>query len=260
MTKKDIYDREETNLSLVTLYHEGTFWIAYERSAYILCSQVRQFKASKKVIKSAGGIEIVSVGFPVAKESGNLAGLSPVSSSGECLVYGARYPIRPEDFNIWKSSIAVSTPRARGKVKLKSQPLYTNLPVYEESYRLLQLLYTQLCKVPKDIKYTLLEQVKKDALELSLSVYRANVTFDKGPVLSEARALMERIKIQVRLLCDLHCMSINLYCELSESEESISKHLAAWHRHVSENDETNRYDESSNEAPAHERDRRPEFQ
>ena len=75
MTKKELHDSEEGNYGMVYLYHDGKFWNAYERSAYILCTQVRPLKPTKRAIKSAGGIHLVSVGFPVGSEASNLKGI-----------------------------------------------------------------------------------------------------------------------------------------------------------------------------------------
>ena len=46
----------------VHLFKEGVFWVAYEKSAYIVCL-LKKYKPTKKFIKAVGQ-EVVSAGFP----------------------------------------------------------------------------------------------------------------------------------------------------------------------------------------------------
>ena len=54
---------ETVNAGVVHLWLEGMFWKAYERSAYIFCRRVNDYKPYKKWIKAVGG-EVVAIGFP----------------------------------------------------------------------------------------------------------------------------------------------------------------------------------------------------
>lgn len=54
---------ETVNTGVVHLWLEGMFWKAYERSAYIFCHRVNDYKPYKKWIKAVGG-EVVAIGFP----------------------------------------------------------------------------------------------------------------------------------------------------------------------------------------------------
>ena len=65
MKFKEVLALEKGNCSEIRLYHEGMFWRAYERSAFMLCSQVKPLKVTKRVAKSIGGEAICMVGFPV---------------------------------------------------------------------------------------------------------------------------------------------------------------------------------------------------
>ena len=45
-TKKAIYEAEQSFSGRILLYPEGIFYKAYERSAYFLCTLLRQMKVS----------------------------------------------------------------------------------------------------------------------------------------------------------------------------------------------------------------------
>lgn len=81
MTSRELIAAEAGNTDRIALYREGLFWKAYERSAYALCSQVRAFKPTRKILKSLGGGDIVSVGFPTRAADRILAGLERVDVS-----------------------------------------------------------------------------------------------------------------------------------------------------------------------------------
>ena len=68
MTSKDFIEAEAGNNGSIILYREGLFWKAYEKSAYAVCTQIKPLKAIKRRLKSLGGGEIVSVGFPCKHE------------------------------------------------------------------------------------------------------------------------------------------------------------------------------------------------
>ena len=63
MTKLEICAIEDVNPGVVYLYPEGTFYKAYQQSAWLLCSRVHPFKVSVRPLKGLDG-PLLSVGFP----------------------------------------------------------------------------------------------------------------------------------------------------------------------------------------------------
>jgi hypothetical protein len=52
--------------------------------------------------------------------------------------------------------------------------LYYDLPVYRDTYQLILKIFEVTKDFPKDYKYTLGQDMKRDALQLVRSIYRAN--------------------------------------------------------------------------------------
>lgn len=135
MTSRQLIAAEANNTDRIALYREGLFWKAYERSAYALCTQVRPFKPTRKVLKTLAGGDIVSVGFPTIAADRILAGLVRIDesslscisddssrtgcagdtaeSSATRMVLAAPRSIVESDFRAWKSAlpITLSIPR-----------------------------------------------------------------------------------------------------------------------------------------------------
>jgi hypothetical protein len=91
-------------------------------------------------------------------------------------------------------------------------------------------LFHVIKKYPKEFKYTLWEQLKKDCLALIATIYRANTAVDKKNILREARWYLEGVRVLLRLSKDLHVISLEKFIALQESIETISKQLTAWEK------------------------------
>lgn len=109
---------------------------------------------------------------------------------------------------------------------------YDHLPVYKAAYDLLQHVYRDrsIASVPRDVKFTLVETLKKDILEILVLIYKAYYAAgDKSAPLQAARDLLPGIKARLRILFDLHHINPELFRALAVEVESVSKQLAAWH-------------------------------
>ena len=54
LTQKEIIDREQTNTDSVWLYLEGSFYKAYERSAFAFCTRIKDYRVLRKESKTLG--------------------------------------------------------------------------------------------------------------------------------------------------------------------------------------------------------------
>ena len=72
MTQKEIIEFEETNTGVIRLYLEGSFYKAYERSAFAFCTRIKDYKVLRKESKTLGR-DILYVGFPMTALDRTLA-------------------------------------------------------------------------------------------------------------------------------------------------------------------------------------------
>ena len=110
---------------------------------------------------------------------------------------------------------------------------YDHLPVYKAAYDLLQHVYRDKCiaSVPRDVKYTLVERLKQDILEVLVLIYKAhyNMLGDKALQLQQARELIPGVNARMRIMYDLRYINLELFRTLAVEVESVSKQLGAWH-------------------------------
>ncbi len=109
--------------------------------------------------------------------------------------------------------------------------MYNQLPIYRDSYLLLTEIYQVTTKFPRDYKYTLGQDMKRDALSLFRDLYGANVSVDKRQQhLDNFLTSFELLKIEIRLCVDLNVLSINKLAQLSLIMDSIAKQAQGWRK------------------------------
>ena len=106
MTSKDFIEAEAGNNGSIIPYREGLFWKAYEKSAYAVCTQIKPLKAIKRRLKSLGGGEIVSVGFPCKHEQKYIGSLEHMETMPDRLVLRTLKPIDGQRFEEWKQELS----------------------------------------------------------------------------------------------------------------------------------------------------------
>jgi 23S rRNA-intervening sequence protein len=93
-------------------------------------------------------------------------------------------------------------------------------------------LFHVIKKYPKEFKYTLGEQLKKDSLALVATIYKANSILDRKTTILEARGYLESVRVLLRLSKDLHILPLDKFVNINGSVEMISKQLTAWSKSV----------------------------
>ena len=112
----------------------------------------------------------------------------------------------------------VSPPLDKGGV----MTLYYDLQVYKDVYRLTLLLFQYTKDFPKEYKYSLGEDFRRDNIDLVRSIYRANKASDKTLELDSFMDDFEVLKFELRLMKDLHLISVGKYSEISRITDGIS--------------------------------------
>lgn len=106
--------------------------------------------------------------------------------------------------------------------------LYYELPVYKDVYQFILKIYDFTKSFPREYKYSLGQEIKRDALQLVRGIYRVNKAQDKAAHFYALLDDFELIKFQVRLCSDLKLLSICQQSELMEHVALIGRQLTAW--------------------------------
>lgn len=108
--------------------------------------------------------------------------------------------------------------------------LYSELPVYRDSYQLLLTIYRLSSCFSHEYKYSLGQDMKRDSLALFRHLYHANKTTEKSQYLELFLEDFELLKLELRICMDLHLLSIKQMAELSLLMDKIGKQISAWRK------------------------------
>jgi hypothetical protein len=106
--------------------------------------------------------------------------------------------------------------------------LYYDLPVFHDVYDMVLLLFQYTKDFPREYKFTLGQEMKRDGLTLVRSIYRANKAKEKEQYLEQFLDDFELLKLEIRLAVDLRLITIKQQSELSLLLSAIGKQITGW--------------------------------
>jgi len=106
--------------------------------------------------------------------------------------------------------------------------LYYDLPVYKDVYRLILRVFEYTKDFPREYKYTLGQDLKRDSIVLVRSIYRANKAQSKTEYLEAFLDDFEVLKLEVRLCVDLKILPIRKQAELAALMDGIGRQITGW--------------------------------
>ena len=106
--------------------------------------------------------------------------------------------------------------------------LYYELHVFKDVYNLVQKVFLYTQEFPRDYKFTLGQDMKRDSIQLVRSIYRANKAKEKIVYLETFLDDFELLKLEIRLCVDMKILTIKKQAELSALMDSIGKQIVGW--------------------------------
>ena len=106
--------------------------------------------------------------------------------------------------------------------------LYYSLPVFRDVYRLILLLFEHTSDFPREYKYTLGQDIKRDGIVLVRSIYRANKAKSKTEYLEAFLDDFEVLKLEIRICVDLKILPMKKQAEIALLMDSIGRQITGW--------------------------------
>lgn len=106
--------------------------------------------------------------------------------------------------------------------------LYTELPLYRDTYQLILSIFEITKEFSKEYKYTLGQDMKRNALQLMRSIYRANKHSNRKEHLEVFLDELELLKLEIRLCVDMKLLPMRKQAILSELLERIGRQVTGW--------------------------------
>lgn len=107
----------------------------------------------------------------------------------------------------------------------------SQLPVYIDTYRLVNTLIDYVSKFPKMYKYTLGQKITNVSLELFEYIQLANMTIDislRMKYLQGFQLKHELLKVMIRLSTDNRAITLKQSAYLATLNDKIGKQISGW--------------------------------
>ena len=98
---------EDGNVNHIHLYKEGSFWKAYDRSAYLLVKHIRAYQPWLRYYKNMNR-EVISIGFPRVALLRLIEGYRIVNQSDTSMSIELEQAMDPTGFQQWKSHSSIT--------------------------------------------------------------------------------------------------------------------------------------------------------
>ncbi|MDD6296450.1 MAG: four helix bundle protein [Treponema sp.] len=106
--------------------------------------------------------------------------------------------------------------------------LYYDLPVFKDVYQMTLRIFQVTTNFPREYKFTLGQDLKRDCILLVRYIYIANKIKDKTVYLEQFLDSFEVVKLELRLCKDFHLTTVKQQSEFAVYMDSIGKQITAW--------------------------------
>ncbi|BAE50299.1 four helix bundle protein [Paramagnetospirillum magneticum] len=108
--------------------------------------------------------------------------------------------------------------------------LATELPIYRETYALVQLLAKLTGQYPRNYRQVLAREILTESQQMAVEIFRANCVTGpaKVPHIERMREHLEVLRLQLRLSKDLHLISPKQFGDTVELTTGVGKQATAW--------------------------------
>lgn len=111
--------------------------------------------------------------------------------------------------------------------------IHTNLPIYKVAYDLLDVATEVTRDMPRDFKQSLGGKIRDHCVDIVTLIFRANVSRDKVPHLSELLEKLQVVELLMRLSKDKRFISVKQYAKATELTNQVGRQANGWRKSAS---------------------------
>lgn len=215
----------------IWLYLEGSFYKAYERSAFAFCTRVKEYKVLRKESKTLGR-DIPYVGFPISAKERTLSKCMVRTINEVTLQIVLSTPISEIDFQYWRDAQEIE--QASRAMLSPYSKVIEKTPVYKLSYDILRQVILLSKNVSKNCQFPFAVKAKQLAYDFCYGIrdfYEQDME-RKLMIISGLFPIGDELTFILQLLKDEKEISMNSFAMLSEQTQSVRKQLSLLQRKV----------------------------
>jgi len=101
-------------------------------------------------------------------------------------------------------------------------------PIFVKTYDLLRWLLPQTVKFPRQQRFVLAEAIQRTALQFQEEIIDAGRAPQPLPGLRQADTTLIKLRLYLRLACDLELLKFNQYEHVSRMVDEVGRLLGSW--------------------------------
>lgn len=108
------------------------------------------------------------------------------------------------------------------------------LPIFRDSYTLLQGLMHIQKEIPRIFRYSIGEKMINLSLNIIDQIYKANSSYDKLPYIEKIIACNNMLKMLLRLCHDESYLSLQQYTQVVEQVVRVGRQASGWKKYATD--------------------------
>lgn len=111
---------------------------------------------------------------------------------------------------------------------------HKNLPIWRDAHRLVDQLHATTRKAPRDLRYTLVQQLISEAVEICVDIADANraTGTHRSDRLANLQRRTTRVDVLLQVAMDQHCISLGAAANAMETLDAVSRQAHGWAKHT----------------------------
>jgi hypothetical protein len=226
MKTEDILAVEESGENRINLVRDRLFWQAWNRSAFLFVAHIKSYHVHKRFVQKVNQ-DVAWLGFPSSalpaiEKLATDKGFSFEQKSKDHIIIGN--VAQTSGYEKWWNEIVKSKPKQPDPSEQKTNsPL---LPAYKVAYDLCLHIHRATVKMPREFRYELGARVRNYATDIA-EMMHIMVNGVKNDALLSCATIVHKLRIDIRILKDLHQIGIEQWGFLNNQIESLLNLLRA---------------------------------
>jgi hypothetical protein len=230
MKTENILTIEESSENRINLVRDRLFWQAWNRSAFLFAMHIKNYQVHKRFVQKVAQ-EVAWLGFPSSalpaiQKTAEEKGFSYEQKSNEHIIIGN--VAQTIGYEEWWAGIVKKKPKP-------SQPDFHQpknaqdgiLPAYKTAYDLSLHIHRATLKMPREFRYELGARVRNHSMDILENLHLMANNVQGKPELTESAAIIHKLRVDIRVLKDLHQIGIEQWGVLNQHIETLLNLLRA---------------------------------
>jgi len=110
-----------------------------------------------------------------------------------------------------------------------------HLPIWRDAHNLVRILYTTTRKAPRELRYTLVQQMLQEAIEVCVHIDTANRRRGQQRIdaIDDTQQSITRVAVMLQIAVEHRCMSTGAAGQAIDATDAVSRQAHGWRQSTS---------------------------